>query len=297
MKENNEKDNKNKNYLDGIDIIYWINLDRAKDRKQHMEDIFKDDFFNNVKKERITALDGKKENPINKFIIKQDMNLLNDNKNRIDTEYACLYSHLKAIKTFSKTNYDIALIVEDDLSVEYKKYWKKTIQEVMNNAPKDWEILKLDICELVKKTYTLWEPILLKNNKDYYKYEKIKWKNFYLTGNWGATSYLIKNSAAKKLMKNMLYNNKFKLNNNYMHVADAYLYQMLKTYIYKYPFFTVITNHLSYIQNKITDKTPYFKKNIKKYIYNKTKKNKTKKNKTKKNKTKKNKTKKINIKN
>jgi hypothetical protein len=29
-------------YMDGIDVIYWINLDRSIDRRNHMEKIFQD---------------------------------------------------------------------------------------------------------------------------------------------------------------------------------------------------------------------------------------------------------------
>jgi len=35
----------NKKYLDGIDVIYWINLDRATDRKIKMEKLFQDPMF------------------------------------------------------------------------------------------------------------------------------------------------------------------------------------------------------------------------------------------------------------
>lgn len=237
--------------LDGVDVIYWINLNRAKERKKYMENLFKDSIFNNIKKVRVTALDAKKENPRNKFIIKQDMNLLHDNKIRLDAEYACLFSHLEAIKQFSQTDYKIALICEDDLSIEYKKYWKKTISEVIENAPKQWEILK--ICSFFKfnKTYTFWEPFLRTNENIVKKNQKWLEHMPTIKGDWGAVSYLIKNSAAKKLMRIMAApNNKYYLKNTLMHVTDAYIYQMLKTFIYKYPFFTFLTSKLSYIQSE-----------------------------------------------
>jgi len=248
--------------LSGIDVIYWINLDRAKGRKQYMEKLFKNSIFDNIKKVRVKALDAKKENPRNKFIIEQDMNLLNDNKNRSDAEYACLYSHLKAIKEFSKIDYDVALICEDDLSIEYKKYWTKTIQEVMENAPKQWEILKICSFFQFKDTYTFWESFLRTNENIFEK--KQKWLEHMpsVKGDWGAVSYLIKNSAAKKLMRIMAEpHDKYKLNNTLMHVSDAYLFQMLKTFIYKYPFFTFLTSKLSYIQNKTVTKSNITLKN------------------------------------
>ena len=39
----------NQNYLDGVDIIYWINLERAKDREKHMKKVLDDPVFNNIK--------------------------------------------------------------------------------------------------------------------------------------------------------------------------------------------------------------------------------------------------------
>ena len=31
--------------LEGIDIVYWINLDRAKERQSHMKNILTDEAF------------------------------------------------------------------------------------------------------------------------------------------------------------------------------------------------------------------------------------------------------------
>jgi len=47
-------------YLDGIDIIYWINLDRSPDRKTSMESMFQDKAFDGIPIQRISAIDGKK---------------------------------------------------------------------------------------------------------------------------------------------------------------------------------------------------------------------------------------------
>ncbi len=245
------------NYLDGVDIIYWINLDRAKERKIYMEQILKDDIFKNIKKERITAVDAKEiKNVYNMFDIKE--------KKIKDAEYACLLSHLETINTFSKTNYENALIFEDDISLEYKKYWTKTIQEVINNAPKDWEILKLIFLKHnpQKKLYNLWK-------------HKPKGDN-----DFGCISYLINNKAAKKLINDIYHNKKYKLEENIRHEADIYIYLKIKTYSYKYPFFTYRDNNNTYIQSNVD----YKRKSTMNKFYKKIsqKQNKTKKNKTKK---------------
>ena len=50
---------KTTDYLDGIDVIYWINLDRSVDRRQQMEKMFEDPVFAQKKIIRISAVDGK----------------------------------------------------------------------------------------------------------------------------------------------------------------------------------------------------------------------------------------------
>ena len=142
-----------KDYLDGIDVIYWINLDRAKDRHKYMTDLFKDKIFKNKKIIRKKAVDYTEKNLA-------DMLVISDLR-QTEQEYSCLLSHLETIRLFSETNYKTALILEDDISLDFKPYWVKTIQEVIDGAPKDWDILKLYInpncIDKYKKLYTLWE--------------------------------------------------------------------------------------------------------------------------------------------
>ena len=240
----------NKKYLDGIDVIYWINLDRATDRKKNMEKIFQDPLFEGIKIVRISALDAKHENPRIKFKLEENSDLNNTNRYRTDTEYAILYSHLEAIREFSKTNYKNAIIFEDDLSLNYKKYWKKTVQEVMDNAPKDWEILKL--CSFPGKVYThlytLWDAFKIQlpvHNKP----PNYKWMKYQVTSDFNACGYLIHNKAAKSIIHN-LYDTKYKLPNEYPHASDILIFKCLKTYIYKYPFFTYNNKLTSYNTKK-----------------------------------------------
>ena len=121
-------------YLDNIDIIYWINLDRSENRRKNMEKLLEKI---NIKNERIKAVDGKfepDENIYGKFI-----NQGNNRSSKI--EYACLLSHLNTIKKFSDSPYELALILEDDLSLEYTKYWDKKISEIIisNESPENWK--------------------------------------------------------------------------------------------------------------------------------------------------------------
>jgi hypothetical protein len=42
--------------LNGIDIVYWINLDKSNDRRDNMTKIFEDDSFKDIKNERFPAI-------------------------------------------------------------------------------------------------------------------------------------------------------------------------------------------------------------------------------------------------
>ena len=239
---NKEILNKN-DYLNGIDIIYWINLDKATDRRKHMETIFKDNVFNNIKIERIKAVDGKNED-INKYI-----HTFSNNKNT-SLEYACTLSHLNTIRIFSESQYKIALILEDDTTLEYKKYWKSNIENVINNAPKDWDIIQLNI--------------VLNNNETKY----INNKNNYILNNnieyYSTGSYIINNNSANKV-HNIYKNNRFNLSIYDNIAADIFVYKYFKTYVYKYPYFTYLTNK-SYIHEEDLKFQIYSKNIITNYL-------------------------------
>ena len=135
-----DKYDKYDTYLDGVDIIYYINLERSKDRKKHMETkFFKDSVFHNKKIVRFNAVDYKKVDVYKKFTTDSHINLFRVTK----SEYACLLSHLDVIRKFSKTNYKHALIFEDDLELIDKNYWNEPIKNVIENVPKDYDIIKL----------------------------------------------------------------------------------------------------------------------------------------------------------
>ena len=125
----------NDSLLNGIDIIYWINLDRSLDRKKRMLQMFTDDSFKNIPIKRFSAVDGKNEN-IDEMMTMRKRKLTNP-------EYGCLLSHLEIINEFSNTDYNTALLLEDDITLDFKKYWKSSVREVIDNAPNDWEIIML----------------------------------------------------------------------------------------------------------------------------------------------------------
>ena len=116
---------------------YLINLDRATERLKLMELEFEK---NNVTYERIVAVDAKKLN--------NDTYLI-DNKydrNFVPGEIGCYLSHVKALQTFLSSNYQFAVILEDDakLDPQYKYSIEKAITTYQDLAKKDqWDILKI----------------------------------------------------------------------------------------------------------------------------------------------------------
>jgi GR25 family glycosyltransferase involved in LPS biosynthesis len=211
-------------FMDGVDVIYWINLDRSNDRYVQMQTLLADSAFTGIPKHRIAAVDGNKDDVYDHLIMNTKMNT--------KLEYACLLSHLNAIRAFSESNESTALILEDDVTLEFKKYWRKSVREIIENAPADWEMIQL--CYIssnnLKSEYTL-------NN---YK------KNSY--GNIASmAAYLINANAARKLMLEM-YDPKtgaYTLRNYHTHEADHYLFKCLRTYTYKYPYFIYPTENTS----------------------------------------------------
>jgi GR25 family glycosyltransferase involved in LPS biosynthesis len=274
---------KEKDYLDGIDVIYWINLDRAKDRHKYMTGLFKDKIFKNKKIIRKKAVDYKEKN-IADMMVTSDLR-------HTELEYSCLLSHLETIRLFSETNYKTALILEDDISLDYKPYWVKTIQEVIDGAPKDWDILKLYInpncIDKYTKLYTLWDanPRVNFIGK---KFKNSVPKKKMITEDYGCVAYLINNKAAKKIIKNIYHDKKYVLADCLKrHVSDYMIYKLLKTYVYRFPYFIFRKKNVSYIEvnrpkydNKISEKGYKVIKILKSYKNKKSiKNNKTRKNK------------------
>ena len=185
--------------------VYWINLDRSTERRENMLTLLKDSTFDGMSKHRVQAIDAKKmteEKLRTMFPI--------DLKKYTIKEYCCLWSHLKALVQFSKSDSSLALILEDDVCLDYKPYWQITIQECIRNAPADWDILQIS----------------------YNRYKKPDPTSLYSSTvkHCGAYSYVVNKKGVMRFLK------QFHLDDT--HVADYVLYDQMKSYTYKYPFFT-----------------------------------------------------------
>jgi GR25 family glycosyltransferase involved in LPS biosynthesis len=205
--------------INGIDSIYWINLDRSIDRKDKMDILFNDDCFKHVPKiERFTAFDGKKINIHSSFILKNNFSSNN--------EYGCLLSHLEIIRNFlNDDTKSIIMICEDDITLDLQKYWKDNLSEVIKNAPEDWEIIMLTYTSqrIPVKLYTENNPHGTYTHRDYFS----------------SGCYIINKKGAQNIIDELYdyESQKYMLSDNYYHAPDILLFIYAKTYVYKYPYF------------------------------------------------------------
>lgn len=122
--------------------IYYINLDRSKDRKQNVESIC---YSQNLTPERINAIDGKKidinDKKYEKAIHKIKWWFEKNNLSNVG-HFGCYLSHMKTYQTFLESNNEYCLILEDDIELLTNDL-KRDILINMNNLPDDWDILLL----------------------------------------------------------------------------------------------------------------------------------------------------------
>lgn len=180
--------------------FYYINLEKAKDRNNTITNLFNK--FK-IKNKRIDAILGETQR---------------------GKEIACLKSHLKAIQTFYDSGEEIGIICEDDLSFEYKKYWRYNLEDVIKNAPSDWEVIQLAIIAW----YVPYLVVICSNSK-YINYHP-----------WVCSTlcYAINRKGAEKILTSK---------QDIPSIIEHYIYTQTKTYIYKYPMFTYPTNNDSFI--------------------------------------------------
>jgi len=234
--------------INNIDKIYWINMEVSTYRKELMENILNKI---NIENERFIAYDGSKNLNINTqyFYAKNGIYPKFSNK-----EYAILLSHLCVIEKYVITNncnnkYNVALICEDDLSLDFLKYWNKDFKTIIEEAPYEWDIIMLGYFSLCI------------NRKELYQ----KWNN-----EWSAIAYLVNHSNMQHKLNSLKKDNLWICDENDLMVSDNYIFSKFNTYVYKYPYFTFPNNndstlhedHLNYhkiykIANYITNENMY----------------------------------------
>lgn len=233
--------------MDGVDHIFWINLDRCEDRRTSMKNMLSDPCFRGIKTIRIPGLDGSHENLLD--YIDSDVEFDNGigfgglcaKYHDAKSQYGCLVSHFRAMHTFCNIGSpgQIALIFEDDMTLDFKKYWSKSIRDIVREAPSDWGIIQLSyiVHNIPDTTFT---PILYNNTNALY----------------GIGAYIINYEAAREFI-DMMYDKK---TGKYLflksrepefvyHISDHYIYSFIRGYCYRYPYFTYKYDQPSTVNN------------------------------------------------
>ena len=201
-----------------IDIpIYYINMDKYKDRQEFMENHLS--LFSN-KYERVKGFNGYLINNMEGDTV-EGIEFINDYPNLTKAEIGCTISHFLAIKKAYDNGDSIALILEDDTNLSLLNSIDLEFSEFYKNAPEDWEIIKM--FHLIDKK--------LKNVKTYKNY---KYLFEDLQHTYSCVGYIINRKCMEKILNYVYENEKFhikKIGKFPTHgVSDVFLYEKAITY-------------------------------------------------------------------
>jgi GR25 family glycosyltransferase involved in LPS biosynthesis len=215
--------NKYVNYIDGI---LWINLDRSPNRKTHMENILSDI---SIPKYRISAIDGttfNMENNVKNMKLRRNFSLV---------EKACTLSHIKAINYAKNLSGNYFIICEDDIKIVNIYLLNINLEKVILEAPIfDILIISKIFYKKLSEQYTKWIPQIQ-----------------------GTQCYVISRTGLEKICSMVHYDNltdTFIFNTEYpFEVADLFIYAYVNTYAYKYNLISTLdeesTIHLNHLNN------------------------------------------------
>ena len=199
-------------------IHYWINLDKSTKRKLFMENQFKEKNIDNVRVSAITPDDFDTV-----LANKRPLTCKHPGCVNCEYEFACISSHIKAMKeAITNTNDEWFVVMEDDMLLPYDIDYDTLIKD----APPDFEILQL--CISYGNTVEFLYNNLLLSNKLYF----IKWK--YLLPCAGM--YIVSRKGAEKLVNKFYVNGKYDFSScEFQIVADVALYSTANTYTATFP--------------------------------------------------------------
>ena len=169
--------------------IYFINMERSRDRLQNM--IRQIDYYKIDNIFRVEAIDGtnilNKHNDAYTFSTGDMLRFsIKDFNNYTKGELGCVLSHLNTIKCSYDRGDKYCLILEDDVYLGLIMLWEKSLCDIINDAPKNWGILQL----FAGNTQV----------KDINEYRV--WNDY-----WGMQSYIMNRQGMKEILDNVFNNN------------------------------------------------------------------------------------------
>jgi GR25 family glycosyltransferase involved in LPS biosynthesis len=199
--------------------VYYINMDKHKYRRAFIENQFKD--YNIQNTSRITGVDVRNPNEV----MQLEWGYPTESKPHIR---GCISSHIRAIRTAYDRNESIALIVEDDVHFGLLGYINFSLPDLVKVAPIDWQLMSLHTpnCNL-------------RDQEEYDSRLRFLYRVQTSKRCWSTCAYLITRSAMRDILNLVTPNPEFP-NNIRIYplspgfpesgVADAYLFDILKTY-------------------------------------------------------------------
>ena len=198
---------------------FWINLEKSNKRRKFMEHQFKKIGLEN---QRINAISP--DNFDDVLANKRPLTCKYPGCTTCEYEFACLCSHIQAMREALMSDDNVFVIMEDDIYIPCEIDYKS----ILKSAPSDFEILQL----LILYDGTI---VNLYNRFKFTGNMFIKWQ--YLLPSTGL--YIISRKGAEKLV-NQFYNTKtqkFDFSTSpYQVVADVLLYETLNTYATTLPY-------------------------------------------------------------
>ena len=216
----------NTNILSGMPKIYYINLNRSVERNTYMINQFKK--YNISNYERVTGED---------ILENESLDFLGSALPRglKPVEAVVVFSHIKAIQQFLKTNDDWCIVCEDDVDFSTYEKWNFTWDDFFIRIPKTANIVQLVISTRPSR------------NINFHIHQRTFW-------DFNATAYLINRKQAtdivKKYFDKKLYLDRYKMlktydiDNTHTFLQERYstieeiLYGINKDSVYSIPLFT-----------------------------------------------------------
>lgn len=185
-------------FFSGIPI-YWINLKDSIQRYRSAVDQLKN-YKNNL---RIEAVDGRDDKI---FLENYKINYISK-INFTNSLVAVVCSHIRAIKTACNNKLEKVCIFEDDFNLKLLKYYPHTLQDIINKAPPDWEVIQLYYYEIFRNNN---ENVLTERYIKEYRQKGLQ----LIKPNpcYSGTSYVINKKGMDKILNNVVNtdgNNKF----------------------------------------------------------------------------------------
>lgn len=189
----------------------WINSDSNLKRFHFMNNQF---YNNNIDNIRISAITPNDFDTVLEH--KRPISCKYPNCNSCEYEFACLSSHIKAMKECLKYNDDFFVIMEDDIILPFNIDYNKLI----NSINKNFDILQLLI--LYDNSIDTLSNIYIKQKKLFFKWQ-------YLMPSTGM--YIISKKSAKFFVDTFINNNnKYNFSSfSGQIVADVLIYQSVNT--------------------------------------------------------------------